>query len=81
VLDKYLEGREWLVGDKCTYADIAFIPWQKNNISVVGDTFDPAKEFPNVQTWMEKMMARPAVAKVLQEQAEETAAYKKPAAH
>ena len=27
VLERVLEGKEWLVGGKCTYADLAFIPW------------------------------------------------------
>jgi glutathione S-transferase len=28
VLDGALADRQWLVGDKCTYADLLFVPWQ-----------------------------------------------------
>ena len=27
VLDGVLAQREWLVGDKCTVADLSFVPW------------------------------------------------------
>ena len=27
VLDPVLKGNEWLVGDKCTYADLVFVMW------------------------------------------------------
>lgn len=27
VLNTALEGKTWLVGDKCTFADLAFMPW------------------------------------------------------
>jgi glutathione S-transferase len=29
VLDSALEGRIWLVGDKCTYADLSFALWNE----------------------------------------------------
>ncbi|KAJ5474496.1 hypothetical protein N7475_004062 [Penicillium sp. IBT 31633x] len=70
VLDKALSGRQWLVGDKCTFADLAFVPWQ----NMIGMMFqdksveeDFACCFPNVQAWMERMKKRPAVIKVLQD--------------
>lgn len=77
VLDKWLEKREWLVGDKCTYADLAFIPWQTTVPFATGDAFDPVKEFPNVHAWMERMKGRPAVSKILQEADEKRAAQAK----
>lgn len=60
VLDGALAGKEWLVGDKCTFADFAFVPW---NDSV--DTFllippgeDKFAGFPNVKAWHERLTAR-----------------------
>ncbi|KAI4594338.1 glutathione S- transferase, nitrogen catabolite repression regulator [Pestalotiopsis sp. 9143b] len=59
VLDGVLEGKQWLVGDKMTYADLSFVPW--NDIfhqcvpMYVEDRF---KEFPNVKAWHERMIAR-----------------------
>ncbi|CZT49299.1 uncharacterized protein RSE6_10120 [Rhynchosporium secalis] len=29
VLEGILVGRDWLVGDKCTYADLAFVTWEE----------------------------------------------------
>ncbi|KAL4923849.1 uncharacterized protein BDV17DRAFT_301396 [Aspergillus undulatus] len=29
VLNTALEGRTWLVGDRCTFADLAFLPWNE----------------------------------------------------
>jgi len=68
VVDKHLEGKEWLVGDKCTYADLAWLPWG-NNVPVLmidqeGFSID---EYPNYKAWMERMVTRPKVAKVLQD--------------
>jgi glutathione S-transferase len=69
VLDTYLEGRQYLVGDKCTYADIAFIPWQEGVSNTFKDVLDLAKDFPNVQAWIERLLARPAVDEVMKEYA------------
>ena len=77
VLDTYLENREWLVGDKCTYADLAFLPWQAGVPDMLAGQpleYDPAKEFPHVQAWIERMMAMPGVAKVWEERAAKKAA-------
>jgi glutathione S-transferase len=69
VLDTYLEGRQYLVGDKCTYADIAFIPWQDGVANTFKDVLDLKKDFPNVRGWMERMLARPAIEKVMEDYA------------
>ena len=51
----------WLVGDKFSYADLAFIPWQ----SLISGVFSPDQysedNFPHVKQWMGKMSAREAV--------------------
>ena len=66
VLDKRLEGREWLMGGRYSIADIATFPWVRN---LVG--FYEARElveferFVNVQRVLDTFVARPAVAKGL----------------
>lgn len=66
VLEKELEGRDWLVGDKYTYADVAFVPWQKL-IPLCFPDENFYDEFPRVKAWLERMYARPAVNKVMEE--------------
>jgi len=77
VLDRWLETRQWLVGDRCTYADLAFIPWQVGIEAFVAKAYDPAKEFPHLAAWLERMKSREAVSKVLAEAAERRAALEK----
>ncbi|KAK7420056.1 hypothetical protein QQZ08_010584 [Neonectria magnoliae] len=67
VLDKILEGKEWLVGGKCTYADLAFAPWN-TLVAVIGDTmekFEIDTKYKNYTAWHKRMLARPAVQKGL----------------
>ncbi|EEQ83278.1 hypothetical protein RJZ56_004404 [Blastomyces dermatitidis] len=59
------EGKErhYLVGDKCSFADLAFIPWHAYVEKGVkggsnGDDFDQAKEFPHLYAWMERIQSR-----------------------
>ncbi|CAG7959504.1 unnamed protein product [Penicillium nalgiovense] len=58
--------RQWLVGDKCTYADLSFIAWQRWAPRYGGE--DIYEKFPHVGAWMERMKARPSVQKVLADQ-------------
>ncbi|KAK7413718.1 hypothetical protein QQX98_007433 [Neonectria punicea] len=67
VLDNILEGKEWLVGGKCTYADLAFVPWN-TLVAVIGDTmekFEIDTKYKNYTAWHNRMLARPAVQKGL----------------
>ena len=51
----------WLVGNKLSYADLAFIPWQLVVGMALGkDEYDEDK-FPYVKEWMGKMTAREKV--------------------
>ncbi|KAE8136057.1 glutathione S-transferase Ure2-like protein [Aspergillus pseudotamarii] len=51
----------WLVGGKLSYADLAFVPWQRIPGAVVGvEDFDLDK-FPFVKGWLERMMEREGV--------------------
>jgi len=61
VLDKRLAGREYLVGDAYSIADIATFPW----IGVIGRVYDAEEklglhDFTNVMRWYELCRNRPA---------------------
>jgi glutathione S-transferase len=60
VLDGALQGKDWLVGGKFTFADLAFLPWNARLDSVLltppGE--DPLTPYPNVQAWHQRMLAR-----------------------
>ncbi|HEY6483496.1 MAG TPA: glutathione binding-like protein [Steroidobacteraceae bacterium] len=66
VLDARLSGREWLMGDAYSIADIATFPWVRNLIGfyeaadLVGIT-----DFPQVTRTLAAFLARPAVRKGL----------------
>lgn len=57
VLDGALEGKDWLVGDKCTFADLAFVTWN-DTLPLMGMGEDPLKEFVNVVAWHKRMTSR-----------------------
>jgi glutathione S-transferase len=66
VLEGLLEGKQWLVGDKVTFADLAFLPY---NDRVERFLTCPAENrfdgFPNVKAWHEKMTSRPSWTKAM----------------
>ena len=66
VLDNHLKGKHYLVGDKCTYADLAFIPWH-NMIPFIlkGDKLEDEGQYKDYDRWMNSLLERPAVKKVL----------------
>jgi len=61
VLDTHLASSKsgYLVGDKCTIADIAHWGW----VSAAGYAGVEIEEFPNLKAWEERMVNRPAVEK------------------
>ena len=67
VLEKRLAGRQWIMGDEYTIADIAIFPWVRNLIG-----FYEARElvrfheFPEVSRVLEAFVARPAVIRGLE---------------
>lgn len=68
VLDDHLEARQWLVGDKCSAADLSFVPFHSRLGSIMKeDVPDVDKEFPNVDAWYKRMLEREAVKKVMEE--------------
>jgi GST-like protein len=62
VIDTRLAGRNWIMGDDYTIADISMLGWVRN---LVG--FYEARDlvefdsFPNAVAWLERGLARPAV--------------------
>ncbi|KAL4741920.1 glutathione S-transferase [Aspergillus similis] len=70
VLERGLDGKEWLVGDNCTYADLCFVPWQELVPFIVRDekiVQELMEQHPNTRAWIDRMKARPEVRKVLEE--------------
>ncbi|KAL2847306.1 glutathione S-transferase [Aspergillus pseudodeflectus] len=76
VLDGVLKDREYLVGDRFSYADAAFLPWF-DSIPFITDAIKFDTEFPNLWAWLEKIRARPAIAKVWEERAKTIPAARK----
>jgi GST-like protein len=66
VLNQRLKGRNWIMGDEYTIADIAILPWVRNLVEryKVGDLVGYA-EFTEVQRVLANFVARPAVVKGL----------------
>ena len=66
VLDQRLEGRNWIMGDAYTIADIATFGWVRNLIGFyeAGELVG-IQNYPNVTRVLAAFVARPAVAKGL----------------
>jgi GST-like protein len=62
VLDGQLQGRDWLMGDVYTVADIATWPWVRNLVGFYGaGDLVGIGDFPAVLRTLERFVARPAV--------------------
>jgi glutathione S-transferase len=61
VLEMVLKGKKWLVGDRITFADIAFSTWNDRIDSLIlcapEAKFDG---FPRVKEWHERIISRPS---------------------
>lgn len=75
-LDQELEGKTYLVGEKCTLADLAFVPWDLAlDFVLEGDreanTLELRRKlFPNWFEWHSRLLERPAVQKMIASQKE-----------
>jgi GST-like protein len=62
VVETRLEGRDWIMGEDYTIADISMLGWMRNLVGFYGARelvgFD---DFPKVGAWLERGLARPAV--------------------
>jgi len=65
VLDGWLHNHKFLVGDKLTYVDLAFVPWG-SMVPWLDEkkTIDLGK-YPAYTKWMDGMLARDSVKKIL----------------
>lgn len=63
VLDNILVGKEYLVGDRVSYADLSFVPWNWVLDYLGEDISGWQEEFPNTAAWNARINARPAVKK------------------
>lgn len=69
VLEKHLSEQKvpdgsdgpWLVGNKYSFADIAWISWQRLVTKIHSvEEYNP-DDYPHVKAWLDKLLARPAV--------------------
>jgi len=66
LLNDESSDKEWLVRDKCSAADLSFVPFHSRIGSIVGaDAPEVEREFPKVDAWFKRMGEREAVRKVL----------------
>ncbi|KAI0147070.1 glutathione S-transferase [Xylariaceae sp. FL1272] len=56
----------YLVGNKLTFADIAFYSWQTIIVLAMGEDVIDYTSFPSVKVWVEKMGQLPSVKKALE---------------
>ena len=67
MIDQRLVGRDWIMGDPYTVADISMLGWVRNLIGFYGARdlvgFD---ELKNVPGWLDRGLARPAVQRGLE---------------
>jgi len=67
VVNQRLEGREWIMGEQYTIADIATFPWINNLIGFYGaGELVGIDGFANVKRVLQAFLARPAVVRGLQ---------------
>ena len=66
VLDQRLAGRDWVMGDDYTIADIAIFPWVNNLVGFYGaGELVGFEDFANVKRVLAAFVARPAVVRGL----------------
>jgi GST-like protein len=63
VLDDHLEGRNFIVGNEYTIADISAWGWLGRASRVLKGAEEPFATYPQIQRWFASIEARPAVAR------------------
>lgn len=66
VLDSRLDGREFIVGDEYTIADISAWGWLDRASRVMKGAENPLSAYPDIERWFQAIDARPAVARARQ---------------
>ncbi|KAL8714430.1 MAG: hypothetical protein Q9220_001763 [cf. Caloplaca sp. 1 TL-2023] len=71
VLNDELKGKEWLVGGKCSAADLSFVAFQEGIPRIVGvESEGWGEEFGEVERWMGGLRGRGSVREVGEERGE-----------
>lgn len=66
VLNQHLEGKQWMMGDEYTIADIAIFPWIRSfNVYYEAGHLVDYDSCTNIHRVLEKFLQRPAVARGL----------------
>lgn len=70
VIDLHLSRTktDFLVGDKCTYADLMFVPWHRTGMDMPGDHFIDnvlPEKYPLANAWKVKLFEQEGVKKAL----------------
>ncbi|WP_372097270.1 glutathione S-transferase family protein [Tistrella mobilis] len=60
VLDRHLDGRDWIAGDSYTIADISAWGWLERAERVLKGKTDPLADYPNLKRLFQVVDARPA---------------------
>ncbi|MBB3424890.1 GST-like protein [Rhizobium sp. BK312] len=61
VLESRLQGREWIMDDEYTIADITTFPWVRGvDVFYGGREVLEFESFPSVMAWLDRALARPA---------------------
>ncbi|KAF5007825.1 hypothetical protein FDECE_5851 [Fusarium decemcellulare] len=67
VLNTILDGQTYLVGEKCTYVDLAFFPWDDLITLVIKDLwakYEVEEKYPNFAAWHKRIRERSSVKKI-----------------
>ncbi|KAL9107857.1 MAG: hypothetical protein Q9227_007275 [Pyrenula ochraceoflavens] len=77
VLDSSLEHSDWLVGDKCTFADLSFATWSHISKGLMQELGRSAsmEKFPRYNRWLKTIEEMEPVKECLEEIATERAAH------
>ncbi len=63
VLDKHLAGRDYIVGEGFTIADISAWGWLDRAPKIFKGEDDPLGRFSHLQAWFQRVDARPAISR------------------
>lgn len=61
MLNGVLEGRSYLVNNKCSYADLVFVSWFEVVPWVAEDAINLENDFPHLHRWLVTLKSRPSV--------------------
>ncbi|PWY96280.1 glutathione S-transferase, partial [Aspergillus sclerotioniger CBS 115572] len=64
ILNNVPRDREYLADRRFSYADASFLPCYNVFGHVADNEIDLEKEFPNLNSWLERMRERPAMVKI-----------------